>query len=90
MHNGGTQGPFAIRQGDWKLVQRGGGGAAQISKPHDDDLLAGIQDLSPGPLLFNLADDIGENRNLAAKNPEKVAESKDLLKRLREQDRTRP
>ncbi len=25
-HTGGTQGPFAIRQGDWKFIQPGGGG----------------------------------------------------------------
>lgn len=57
---------LAIRKGDWKLVKgpdenapRGGaGGKADVA----------------GAQLYNLADDIGEKTDLAAKNPEKVKE----------------
>jgi arylsulfatase A-like enzyme len=52
---------MAIRQGDWKLVKYDpvvDGGKGQPTSPH----------------LYNLADDIGEKDDLAAKMPEKVKE----------------
>ncbi|MES2438012.1 MAG: sulfatase-like hydrolase/transferase [Verrucomicrobiota bacterium] len=57
---------LAIRKGDWKLVKgpgentpRGGaGGTANVE----------------GAQLYNLAEDIGETTDLAAKNPDKVKE----------------
>ena len=80
-HTGGTQGPFAIRSGDWKFIQPGGGGRqAEQSK----------KDGTPAEQLFHLADDLGEQNNLVAKNPEKAAELQSLAKRLREQGRSRP
>ena len=48
---------WAVRRGDWKLVQQPGGPRRQAA-----------------PQLFNLADDIGEKNDLAAKQPEKVKE----------------
>ena len=56
---------MAIRKGPWKLVKTMDGPllAADTSKP----------DLS-GAQLFNLAEDIGETRDLAAARPEKVKE----------------
>jgi arylsulfatase A-like enzyme len=71
MHNGGINGPFAIRQGPWKLIPsvavnaKKAGGEART------------------PQLFNLADDLGETRNLADKNPEKVKELAELLRQMR-------
>jgi arylsulfatase A len=79
MHNGGTQGPFAVRKGSWKLVQWPGP-AAVTRNP----IFAGIKDPAPGPLLFDLSKDPGENQDLAAKHPEKVKELQSLLKELRE------
>jgi arylsulfatase A-like enzyme len=69
LHRGGTQGPFAIRQGAWKYVE-----------PH-----AGERD----EMLFNLADDPAETRNLAAERPEKVRELKALFQKLRAAGRSR-
>jgi len=40
--------------------------------------------------LYDLASDPGETRNLAAANPEKVAEMRTLLQRIRSSGRTRP
>ena len=37
--------------------------------------------MGTGPELYNLADDIGEKSNLAAKNPEKLKELKDDLEK---------
>ncbi|MBL9083190.1 MAG: sulfatase, partial [Planctomycetales bacterium] len=56
----GTQ--MAIRQGDWKLVRaRTAPGKGQQNSPVDLG-------------LYNLAADIGEQKNLAAEQPEKVKE----------------
>jgi arylsulfatase A-like enzyme len=58
-------GMMAIRKGDWKLV-----------KMSDDAFQADpavLADLS-GAELYNLKEDIGEKRNLAATHPEKVRE----------------
>jgi arylsulfatase A-like enzyme len=67
---------MAIRKGPWKLVKSIEGPllAADTSQP----------DLS-GAQLFNLAEDIGETRDLAATRPEKVKElSADWLRWSRE------
>lgn len=52
---------MAIRGGDWKLVR------PSMST-------AEYADIAEQPLLFNLRDDLGEQCDLAAKMPEKVAE----------------
>lgn len=50
--------PFALRQGAWKFLP--GGSPGKPGKP-------------AGPLLFDLASDLGETRNVAAMHPERVA-----------------
>lgn len=52
---------MAVRAGDWKLVR------PSMST-------AEYADIAKVPLLFNLRDDLGEQTDLAAKHPEKVAE----------------
>jgi arylsulfatase A-like enzyme len=52
---------MAIRSGDWKLVR------PSMST-------AEYADIATEPLLFNLRDDLGEQRDLAASRPEKVRE----------------
>lgn len=88
MHNGGTQGPFAVRQGNWKLVQWAGGAGKNAAKPRNE-VFNGIENIAPGALLFDLSADLSENHNLAAANPQKVAELKALLATIREQPRSR-
>jgi len=59
-------GQLAIRKGDWKLVKGPGlaaGPAVMQGKANTE-----------GAELYNLAQDIGEKRNLAAQEPEKVKE----------------
>lgn len=58
----------AIRQGDWKLVQ--------YDRAADNESSRSVT----SPKLYNLKDDIGESRDLAATNPEKVAELEKQLK----------
>jgi len=57
-------GGVSVRDGDWKLIQR------YTRKP---DSYEGLVE------LFNLKDDLGESRNLAAEMPEKVAELSKLI-----------
>lgn len=57
-------GGISVRDGDWKLIQR------YTRKPDSYDGL--IE-------LFNLKDDLGESKNLAAEMPEKVAELCNLI-----------
>jgi arylsulfatase A-like enzyme len=45
---------------------------------------------SPDPQLYNLADDPGEKRNLAGKNPDKLNELATSLEQLRQAGRSRP
>ena len=55
-----------IRVGDWKYLEIGQGNLHK-KNPKDDKK-------KPKTYLFNLADDIGEAKNLAKSNPEKIAE----------------
>ena len=71
MHNGGINGPFAIRQGAWKLIQNG----AVNARPAEGGART--------PQLFNLADDLGESENLADRNPEKLKELAAVLQQVR-------
>jgi arylsulfatase A-like enzyme len=57
---------IAIRKGDWKLVKAPGGGVQQGAN-------SGVAS-TQGAQLYNLAKDIGEQTNLADKEPEKVKE----------------
>jgi len=57
----------AIRSGDWKL---------KLANP---DRLRGEPMSHPDDMLFNLANDIGEQKNLALEQPEKVKELKEKM-----------
>jgi arylsulfatase A-like enzyme len=57
---------WAIRGGDWKLVV---GYDYAAEQPNGQPQLTKVM---PQPQLFNLKDDIGETKDLAAQNPEKV------------------
>lgn len=78
MHNGGTKGPFAVRQGSWKLVQFAGNAVRH------DPIFDGIKNLAAGPLLFDLSSDMSESRNVAAEHPDKVAALQKLLKQIQQ------
>jgi arylsulfatase A-like enzyme len=88
-HVGGTKGPMAIRQGQWKLIQAGGAreSYADANKTHTKNQAA---KKPPGPWVVNLADDLSETKNLADAHPEKVTELRSLYEKLREAGRSRP
>jgi arylsulfatase A-like enzyme len=71
-------GKFAVRQGPWKLALTSGSGGWS-------------KDVEEGPLqLYNLAEDQGETTNLAARQPAKVAELKQLLASIVDRGRSTP
>lgn len=69
----------AVRLGDWKYIPAPGSGG--WGKGGDQ---------SQPVQLYNLADDVGETKNLAAVMPEKVAEMKALLEKLITDGRSTP
>jgi len=66
-------GVFAIRQGDWKLIVSPNSGIGASGEP------AKVHKVYPEVVLYNLKADIGETKNVADQNPEKVQELKQLL-----------
>ena len=64
-HSGG----IALRAGAWKLIPNRPGLARNAPAPG----------AAPDAELYNLANDLGEKRNIAASQPEKVKELTDLL-----------
>src|SRR5438046_7275477 len=58
---------FAIRQGDWKLCFCPGSGGWSAPRPGREDTTG-----MPRLQLFDLANDIGEQRNLQAEQPDVV------------------
>ena len=80
-HNGGTNGPFAVRAGDWKYITSGGGANGKAKNPTKNP---------SAPQLYNLATDLEEKSNLAGSNPDKLKELQELLSKLRAQNQIRP
>jgi arylsulfatase A-like enzyme len=71
---------LALRKSTWKLVPASAGGKGKKGKGR-------------GPMtteLYNLADDIGETKNVAAEHPEIVKEMTSLLQQVREKGSSRP
>jgi arylsulfatase A-like enzyme len=73
-------GGLAIRKGPWKLLP---------SRPMPKKAKEAAKGSIPAE-LYNLADDLGEEKNVAATNPDKVKELDELLKKVREGGRSRP
>jgi arylsulfatase A-like enzyme len=78
MHIGGIKGSFAIRQGDWKFVP--------VTPPNPRKGAGG----EPNDMLFSLANDVSESKDLSAKHPDKVKELQALFTKIRERGRSRP
>jgi arylsulfatase A-like enzyme len=76
------KGQYAIREGNWKLLLcQGGGGLGW--KPEVDAT-------QPAGQLFNLADDLNENRNLYKEHPDIVNRLSTLFDQIRRDHRSRP
>ncbi len=84
VHHSGN-GSFAIRQGDWKLAMVPGSGGWSEPVPGSPEE-AGL----PPRQLFNLAEDLGEQHNRFAENPEKAEQLAALLRRYVDSGRSTP
>ncbi len=73
---------LSIIKGDWKYIEPSQG--AKISKNTNTET-----GNDPAPQLYNLREDIGEQRNVAALHPEKVDELAAALKKIRERESSR-
>ena len=95
---------FVVRSGDWKLCLCPGSGAKDewliepLSEPSWKAALANFgkdptrEDLKKAPFvqLFNLADDIHEDHNVAAKHPDRVAAMLAILDQNIKEGRSTP
>jgi arylsulfatase A-like enzyme len=76
--NQSANGLLALRRGPWKLIfGRGSGGWSKGTDEH------------PGQ-LYNLADDLGETKNLFAQKPEVVSELSALMEKIVGEGRSTP
>jgi arylsulfatase A-like enzyme len=73
---------LALRQGPWKYI-------APLQGRTNPNTNAETGN-APRGQLYNLADDIGEQKNLATDHPERLREMAAQLQRIREAGRTRP
>lgn len=69
---------FAIRKGDWKLIE--GQGSGGFTEPR----VVVPKEGEPTGQLYNLASDIGETKDLYQQYPEKVKELRALLTSIKE------
>ncbi len=82
-------GQYAIRHGQWLLINAKDGYGSGRNQQWEEKRGYPPDDEAPVE-LYNLADDIGQKTNLAAKYPAKVKELQALLKRIREQGFSAP
>ncbi|RPJ78115.1 MAG: arylsulfatase [Acidobacteria bacterium] len=75
-------GTLSLIAGDWKYIEPGNGRKVSV----ETNIKLGND---PEPQLYNLAEDIGERRNVAAQYPDKVRQLAESLRKIREQGRTR-
>lgn len=75
--NAGSTGAPAIRKGDWKLILSSGSGSGRGAEK------GWLQ-------LYNVAEDIGETKNLAKQFPERVEEIKKLYDKIVADGRSTP
>ncbi len=73
-----SSGFFAIRKGDWKLIE--GLGSGGFTEPKEIKPKVG----EAAGQLYNLAHDVSEKNNLYEQNPEKVRELTQLLTEIRQ------
>jgi arylsulfatase A len=85
-----SKGKFALRQGDWVLIDAPTGSAKKESKAYLDKFALPPFGKGHEGLLFNLKDDPRQAKNLYAKHPEKVQSMRALLQSYRDGERCAP
>ncbi|NIP98912.1 MAG: sulfatase-like hydrolase/transferase, partial [Akkermansiaceae bacterium] len=79
---------YSIRHGDWLLVDAKSGYLSGRNAAWEEK--HGYPPDQRDAQLFNLAEDLGQRHNLITRHPEKAAELRDLLKKIREQGHSAP
>jgi arylsulfatase A-like enzyme len=79
-------GTLAIQQGPWKLIVGQGGGGRLSGNPEAE----AVDPSAPAGQLYNLADDLGETKNLYMERPEIVAKLAAALEKTKKDGRSRP
>jgi arylsulfatase A len=87
VHN--TTATYAIRHGDWVLVDAKDGYISKVD-PNWENRHAYPADDSQPAELYNIRDDIAQKKNLAAAHPEKLEELRSLLKKIHQQGHSAP
>lgn len=83
-------GKYALRQGDWVLIDTSTGAAGKESQKYLEYFgLQAYPKSNPG-LLFNLKEDPRQSKNLYSEHPEKVSAMRALLKRYVDGERCAP
>lgn len=73
------KGTWSVRQGDWKLIQSNGWVHSNYRLDGNNEAVSADDYVYPDGLrLFHLGDDIGETKNLAGSNPDRVEEMRAL------------
>lgn len=80
VHHGNAT--MALIKGDWKYI-------VPNSRPKMNKSTNTEMGTDKRPQLYNIQDDIGETKNLAKKQPEKLKELEDLFKKIKKDGRTR-
>jgi arylsulfatase A len=80
---------YAIRDGDWLLVDAKTGAARQPTLAWNQKHKQPADDGQPVE-LYNLKDDIGQRHNLAEQHPERVTQLRALLNKIRDQGHSAP
>jgi hypothetical protein len=75
-------GRLSVIKGDWKYIEPGQGPRIQVNTNTETGN-------DPNQQLYNMNIDIGEKNNLAKHNPGLVKELSDLLRKIRDDGRTR-
>jgi arylsulfatase A-like enzyme len=76
-------GTLSLIKGDWKYIEPSRG--AKFNAGTNTEL-----GNDPQPQLYNLKDDIGERKNVAAEQPRVVKEIAAMLAKIRDDGRSRP
>jgi len=74
---------LSLIKGNWKYIEPGKG--PKINKNTNTEL-----GIDPEQQLYNLRDDLGEKHDVASEHPEVVKELAGLLKKIKDDGRTRP
>jgi len=81
---------FALRQGDWVLIDASSGSAKKESQSYLQHFGLEAYGKEHSGLLFNLREDPRQSKNLYAKHPEKVESMRSLLKKYLGGERCAP